>query len=63
VISDWVLYAKGGAAWINADYNLAASGPFGGGSVKDTRGGYALGLVLRFVITVTYFFPAGQAAR
>jgi opacity protein-like surface antigen len=43
VISDWVLYAKGGAAWINADYSLAASGPFGGGSVNSTRGGYALG--------------------
>ena len=27
VISDWVLYAKGGAAWINADYNLAVNGP------------------------------------
>ena len=38
VISDWVLYAKGGAAWINADYNLAVNGPFGGGSVNDTRG-------------------------
>jgi opacity protein-like surface antigen len=44
VISDWVLYAKGGAAWLNADYNLAVSGPIGGGSISDTRGGYALGL-------------------
>ena len=44
LISDWVLYAKGGAAWINADYNLAANGPFGGGSVNDTRAGYTLGL-------------------
>jgi outer membrane autotransporter protein len=44
LISDWVLYAKGGAAWINADYNLAVNGPFGGGSVNDTRTGYALGL-------------------
>ena len=45
VINDWmVLYAKGGAAWINADYSLAASGPFGGGSVNDTRGGIAVGL-------------------
>src|SRR5271168_1735463 len=33
VINDWVLYAKGGADWINADYNLAVNGPFGGGSV------------------------------
>jgi outer membrane autotransporter protein len=44
VISDWVLYAKGGAAWINADYSLAVSGVPGGGSVNDTRGGYAFGL-------------------
>jgi opacity protein-like surface antigen len=44
VISDWVLYAKGGAAWLNADYSLAVSGPIGGGSVSDTRGGYAVGL-------------------
>jgi outer membrane autotransporter protein len=44
LIDDWVLYAKGGAAWLNADYNLAVSGPVGGGSVNDTRGGYAVGL-------------------
>jgi opacity protein-like surface antigen len=44
VINDWVLYAKGGAAWINADYSLAVSGPAGGGSVNDTRGGFAVGL-------------------
>lgn len=44
LISDWVLYAKGGAAWINTDYNLAVTGPFGGGSVNDTRTGYTLGL-------------------
>ena len=44
VISDWVLYAKGGAAWINADYSLAVSGPFGGGSVNDTRGGFTVGV-------------------
>jgi opacity protein-like surface antigen len=28
LIDDWVLYAKAGAAWMNADYNLAVSGPF-----------------------------------
>jgi outer membrane autotransporter protein len=44
VISDWVLYAKGGAAWMNADYSLAVSGPFGGGSSNITRSGYAVGL-------------------
>jgi outer membrane autotransporter protein len=44
LISDWVLYAKGGAAWLNADYNLAVSGPVGGGSISDTRGGFAVGL-------------------
>jgi opacity protein-like surface antigen len=44
VIGDWVLYAKGGAAWMNADYALAASGPFGGGSINTIRSGYAAGL-------------------
>jgi outer membrane immunogenic protein len=44
LIGDWALYAKGGAAWMNVDYNLATSGPFAGGAVNDTRGGYALGL-------------------
>jgi opacity protein-like surface antigen len=44
VINDWVLYAKGGAAWINADYSLAVSAPAGGGTVNDTRAGFAVGL-------------------
>jgi outer membrane autotransporter protein len=44
VISDWVLYAKGGAVWMNADYSLAVSGPFGGGSSNINRSGYAVGL-------------------
>jgi outer membrane autotransporter protein len=44
VISDWVLYAKGGAAWVNTDYSLAVSGPFAGGSSNITRSGYAVGL-------------------
>jgi outer membrane autotransporter protein len=43
-IDDWVLYAKGGAVWMNADYNLAVSGPFAGGSINNTRSGYAVGL-------------------
>jgi outer membrane autotransporter protein len=44
LIDDWVLYAKGGAAWMNADYNLAFSGPFAGGSINTARSGYAVGL-------------------
>ena len=44
LIADWVLYAKGGAAWMNADYSVAVSGPFAGGSINNTRSGYALGL-------------------
>jgi outer membrane autotransporter protein len=44
VISDWVLYAKGGAVWMNADYGLAVSGPFASGSSNITRSGYAIGL-------------------
>jgi outer membrane autotransporter protein len=44
VIDDWVVYANGGAAWMNADYNLAVSAPFAGGSMNTTRAGYTLGL-------------------
>jgi opacity protein-like surface antigen len=44
LIGDWVLYAKGGAAWMNVDYNFAVSGPFPGGAVNDTRGGFAVGV-------------------
>jgi outer membrane autotransporter protein len=44
LMDDWVLYVKGGAAWMNADYNLAVSGPFAGGSINSTRSGYAVGL-------------------
>jgi opacity protein-like surface antigen len=44
VLGNWLLYAKGGAAWINATYGLAFAQPFPGGSVTDTRAGYDLGL-------------------
>jgi outer membrane autotransporter protein len=44
VIDDWVLFAKAGAAWINADYSLAVSGAPGGGSINDTRLGFNAGL-------------------
>jgi outer membrane autotransporter protein len=44
LIDDWVLYAKGGAAWINADYSVAVSGVPGGGSINDTRVGFDAGL-------------------
>ncbi len=44
VTGDWVLYAKGGAAWMNADYNVAVTGPFAGGTINSTRSGYAAGI-------------------
>ena len=44
VLGNWVLYARGGAAWINATYGLAFAQAFPGGSVTDTRVGYDLGL-------------------
>jgi opacity protein-like surface antigen len=44
VLGNWVLYGKGGVAWINANYALASIGSFASGSVTDTHAGYALGL-------------------
>jgi opacity protein-like surface antigen len=43
VIGNYLIYAKGGGAWMNADYSLAASGPFAGGSANVTRSGYVAG--------------------
>ena len=44
VLGNWVLYGKGGVAWINATYGLAFAQPLPGGSVTGTRAGYDLGL-------------------
>jgi opacity protein-like surface antigen len=43
VIGNYMLYAKGGGAWMNADYSLSVSGPFAGGSANLTRSGYVAG--------------------
>ena len=43
VIGNYMLYAKGGGAWMNADYSLAVTGPFAGGSANLTRSGYVAG--------------------
>jgi opacity protein-like surface antigen len=43
VIGNYMLYAKGGGAWMNADYSLSVSGPFAGGSANLTRTGYVAG--------------------
>jgi outer membrane immunogenic protein len=43
VIGNYMLYAKGGGAWMNADYSLAVTGPFAGGSANLSRSGYVAG--------------------
>jgi opacity protein-like surface antigen len=43
VIGNYMLYAKGGGAWMNADYSLAVTGPVAGGSANLTRSGYVAG--------------------
>ncbi len=40
VVGNTMLYAKGGSAWMNVDYDLAVTGPFAGGSANLTRTGY-----------------------
>jgi outer membrane immunogenic protein len=43
VIGNYMLYARGGGAWMNADYSLAITGPFAGGSANLIRSGYVAG--------------------
>jgi len=56
VIGNYMLYAKGGGAWMNADYSLAVSGPFAGGSANETRSGYVAGGGAEWM-----FFPGWSA--
>jgi opacity protein-like surface antigen len=56
VIGNYMLYAKGGGAWMNADYSLAVSGPFAGGSANLTRSGYVAGGGAEWM-----FFPGWSA--
>src|SRR5271156_3308230 len=57
VINDWVIYAKGGAALMNADYSLGVTGPFAGGAINDTRSGYAAG------VGVEWMFGPGWSTK
>jgi outer membrane autotransporter protein len=44
VMGSWLLYAKGGAAWMNADYSVA---PF---SINLARGGWNIGAGAEFML-------------
>jgi opacity protein-like surface antigen len=44
VAGPWLFYAKGGGAWMNADYRFAANSPFGGGAtMSSSRPGWNIG--------------------
>jgi outer membrane immunogenic protein len=45
----WMLYAKGGAAWMDADYRATFAG--GTTSVSDTRSGWTVGVGLEWMFT------------
>jgi len=49
----WMFYAKGGAAWMNADY--AVSGvPFGASSINATRNGWTVGAGAEYMIAPSW---------
>jgi outer membrane autotransporter protein len=52
VMGGWLLYMKGGVAWMNADYNLTAAGggPVFGASINTTRVGWNIGAGAEFMI-------------
>lgn len=45
----WLLYAKGGAAWMDADYTVTA--PAGVATIGDTRTGWMVGVGLEWMFT------------
>jgi outer membrane autotransporter protein len=50
VMGPWLLYAKGGGAWMNASYRLAAnSGIAGAASISSTRGGWNAGAGVEYM--------------
>jgi opacity protein-like surface antigen len=54
----WLFYAKGGAAWMNADYRLAVNSGLGGAAtVSPDRSGLTIGG------GAEYFFQAGWSAK
>ena len=48
-----LLYVKGGAAWMNADYHFLAGGggAFGMTSITNTRPGWTMGTGLEYMMT------------
>jgi opacity protein-like surface antigen len=51
VMGPLLLYAKGGGAWMNADYRLAVNSGIGGAtSISSTRGGWNAGAGLEYML-------------
>jgi opacity protein-like surface antigen len=58
VAGSWLFYAKGGAAWINADYRLTVNSGLGGAAmVSPNRAGWTIGT------GAEYFFQPGWSAK
>jgi opacity protein-like surface antigen len=58
VTGPWLFYAKGGAAWMNADYRLAVNSGLGGAAtVSPDRTGWAIGG------GAEYFYLPGWSAK
>jgi outer membrane autotransporter protein len=48
----WLFYAKGGAAWMNADYQIQVnSGTAGASSLNTTRTGWNIGAGVEYMLT------------
>jgi opacity protein-like surface antigen len=58
VAGPWLFYAKGGAAWMNADYRLTVNSGLGGAAtVSPDRAGWTIGA------GAEYFFQPGWSAK
>jgi opacity protein-like surface antigen len=70
VAGPWLFYAKGGAAWMNADYRLAANSGLGGAAtVSPNRAGWTIGGGAEYFFQTTWsakleysFLDFGSAA-
>jgi opacity protein-like surface antigen len=52
VTGPWMLYVKGGGAWMNADYRFAANSPFGGAAtMSSSRPGWNVGTGVEYMLT------------
>jgi opacity protein-like surface antigen len=58
VAGPWLFYAKGGAAWLNADYRVTVNSGLGGAAtVTSNRAGWTIGT------GAEYFFDPGWSAK